>query len=645
MRSVMKPAAAKPAAGAPGGKETGERGSALLISVLIMVILTLLGISYLMLAQTESQIAENGLNAQQALFVAESGTRAVMNWFNDPTGTGYKVPTAAQVNRSIRWYDHDGNPGTANVKGIAGDPSKPIYRDGTDDLFEKAYRGSNAMAFLGEEVHSGTDEGPDLRIDAAAGGNQAAFLTDLNNTLFPNYPSADKRARITRIDVYSPPLIDMSGQKVRFGIATVKVTAGVFIYPGSAQERQVAQRVSKVVMAEVPYPGDFGPLTSCNFLSTSGDLAVHWGFINAASNFQFNTSSLNNKMDSGFPFDDSGAPGFPDAHITGAELTAFLNANDTSIEDPWFGTKSGGQILSSSGTPLANQANQPFPFDTTPVTGTCTGVNDAGCTDNDHSNLFQNLGFSTIPCPDLDYNFWRQVAISGIKNAYYYKYISGGNFRLNGDPSSPLVTADAATSGRTGLFFFDTTDGQPPTDTNGDGIFENLTPDVTLTSGWNSAGFIFLNAGTLSSTGLGNSPPMRTMYAPGEPWIESNGVDGWQSGETFLDLTYPTTDPTGSPRPTFTKVGTNTVGRLSKGPDVSGGVHMAGVIYNSGYWNAKGNGKFFGSIITKQGIVESGSGPAGTPDIWFDTCLKDKCWPPPSLKLPRVVPTSWESDM
>jgi hypothetical protein len=602
-----------------------------------MVILTLLGISYLMLAQTESQIAENQLNAQQALFVAESGARTVLNWFNDPTGTGYKVPTPAQVNRAIRWYDHDANAGTANVKGIAGDLAKPIYRDGTDDLFEKAYRGSNAMSFLGEESHAG-DEGPDLRIDAAAGGAQATFLNDLNGTLFPNYPSPNKRARITRIEVFSPPIIDLSGQKVRFGIATVKVTAGVFLYPGSAQERQVAQRVTKAVLSEVPYPGDFGPLTSCNFLSTSGDLAVHWGFINAASNFQFNTSSMNNKMDSGFPYDDSGAPGFPDAHITTAELTSFINANDNSIEDPWFGSKAGGQILDGSGTPLGNQAQQPFGF-------SCTSASDANCTDNDHSNLFQNLGFSTIPCPDLDYNFWRQIALSGLKNAYYYKYVSGGNFQLNGDPSAPLININDATLGKTGLFFFDTSNGQAPVDTNADGIFDNLTADVTFTSGWNSAGFIFMNAGTLSSQGLGNSPPTRVMYAPGEPYIESNGTDGWQSGETFLDLTYPTTDPTAMPHPTFAKINTATAGRAAKGPNVNGTVHMAGVIYNSGYWNAKGNGMFFGSIITKQGIVEAGGGPAGTPDIWFDTCLKDKCWPPPSLKLPRVIPTSWENDM
>jgi len=620
------------------GGRAGERGSALLISILVMVILTLLGISYLLLAQTEGQIAENQLNAQQALFVAESGARMVINWFNDPTGTGYKIPTAAQVNRAIRWYDHDANAATASVKGIAGDTAKPVYRDGTDDLFEKPYRGNNYLSLLGEESHAGTDEGPDLRIDAAAGGAQAAFLDDVNNTLFPSYPSPNRKARITRIDVYSPPLIDIGGQKTRFGIATVKVTSGVFLYPGTAQEQQVAQRVTKVIVAEVPYPGDFGPLTSCSYLRIMGNLKVHWGFINVAGLYHFQVSAIDTDFDSGFPWDDSGAPGFPDAHITGTELTVFLSASDNSLEDPWLGAKAGGQFRDSSDNPLATQDNQPYPF-------TCTSTGDQNCTDKDHSNLFQNLGFSTIPCPDLDYAFWRQVAISGINNAFYYKYVSGGNFRLNGDPTAPLVTVQTATSGKTGLFFFDTADGQPPTDNDADGIFDNLTADVDLTDPWNCGGFIFMNVGTLSSQGLGGTPPARAMYAPGEPWIESNGIDGWQTGETVLHLTYPTGDPTALPYPTYTKVNTTTTARTAKGPNVNGSVHMAGVIYNSGFWNAKGNGKFFGSIITKQGIIEGGGGPTASPDIWFDVCLKDGCWPPPYLHLPRVVPTSWESDM
>jgi len=638
MRNPGESLKTAPGTAPPDGGRGPERGSALLISVLVMVILTLLGISYLLLAQTENQIAENELNAQQALFVAEGGARLVINWFNDPTGTGYQVPTASQVNRSIRWYDHDGNAGTATVKGVAGDVAKPIYRDGTDDLFEKAYRGNNFVAFLGEESHAGGDEGPDLRIDAAAGGTQAAFLTTVNNTLFSSYPSANRRARISRIDVFSPPIIDIGGQKVRFGIATVKVTAGVFLYPGTLQERQVAQRVTKTVLAETPYPGAFGPLTSCNYLSISGDLSVHWGTVESAGDFQFNTTALDNKMDSGFPFANSLDPGFPNAHVSGADLAAFLGAGDSSLEDPWFGSRAGGQILQSSGTPIGSVAVQPYAF-------TCPTPGSASCTDNDHSNLFQNLGFSTIPCPDLDYSLWKRIALSGIKNANYYKYVSGGNFQLNGSATAPLETAETATSGKTGLFFFDTANAQIPTDTNGDGLFDNLTADVTMTSGWSSAGFIFLNAASLSSSGLGNSPPTRTMNAPGEPWIESNGTGGWQTGETFLRLTYPTGDPTAMPRPTFTKVSTLTAGRVSRGPNVNGGVHMDGVIYQSGFWNAHGNGKFYGSVITKEGIIDAGGGPAGSPDIWFDSCLSEGCWPPPSLKLPRVIATSWENDM
>ena len=202
------------------------------------------------------------------------------------------------------------------------------------------------------------------------------------------------------------------------------------------------------------------------------------------------------------------------------------------------------------------------------------------------------------------------MANSGVKNAHYYKYTSGGNFQLKGSTGSPVETVESATSGETGFFFFDTVDSQPPTDNNGDGIYDNLTEDVVLTAGWNAGGFIYMNARSLSTQGLGNFPPARPMYAPGEPWIESNGIDGWQSGETVLHLTYPTGDPTALPRPTFTKVNTTTTARTAKGPSVDALIHMAGIIYNSGFWNVKGNGKFFGSVITKQGIIEGGGGPA-----------------------------------
>ena len=124
----------------PRGSQRRERGSALIIATLVMVILTLLGISYLTLAETETMIAMNMTYQEQALYAAESGARIVVAWFNNPdTATGYLVPAPNQVDRSQRWIDHDDDPTTATITNAgnpvaSGDASKPPYRDGLNDL-------------------------------------------------------------------------------------------------------------------------------------------------------------------------------------------------------------------------------------------------------------------------------------------------------------------------------------------------------------------------------------------------------------------------------------------------------------------------------------------------------------------------------
>ncbi len=97
------------------GAQNNERGSALIIAVLITVIMSLLGISYMMMGQTENIIAENEENAAIALYVAQSGARLAVNWLNDPSSTGYLVPTTGQVDRSLRLLDTDNNPATPRV--------------------------------------------------------------------------------------------------------------------------------------------------------------------------------------------------------------------------------------------------------------------------------------------------------------------------------------------------------------------------------------------------------------------------------------------------------------------------------------------------------------------------------------------------
>src|SRR3989304_8513560 len=56
-----------------------ERGIALVIALLIMVVLTVLGIAVIMNVNTEINISENAKNSKQVFYVAESGLQAGMN--------------------------------------------------------------------------------------------------------------------------------------------------------------------------------------------------------------------------------------------------------------------------------------------------------------------------------------------------------------------------------------------------------------------------------------------------------------------------------------------------------------------------------------------------------------------------------------
>jgi Tfp pilus assembly protein PilX len=69
------------------GRNDHERGSALVIALLIMVIMTLLGLAFILVGETEARIARNQRDMSQAQFVAEGGARMVKNWFERPDST------------------------------------------------------------------------------------------------------------------------------------------------------------------------------------------------------------------------------------------------------------------------------------------------------------------------------------------------------------------------------------------------------------------------------------------------------------------------------------------------------------------------------------------------------------------------------
>src|SRR5437867_9988295 len=63
---------------------SSSRGSALLVSLMVMVGLSLLGLGFVAISETESTIAKNQSQALQTLTIAEAGARMAVEWFQDP---------------------------------------------------------------------------------------------------------------------------------------------------------------------------------------------------------------------------------------------------------------------------------------------------------------------------------------------------------------------------------------------------------------------------------------------------------------------------------------------------------------------------------------------------------------------------------
>jgi type IV pilus assembly PilX-like protein len=605
-----------------------QEGSALIIAALVTVILSLLGLSYTMMAQTENTIAENERNSTEALYAAEAGARLVVGWFNDPTSTGYLVPATGSVDRTKRVFDHDLNPATARVLAVASNSTKPLYKDGsftTSGIFDRPFRSALADTFMGVETGtdpdpSFADKGPDVIV------NQS-HLDTINNALFPNFPTPNLRARITRIEVYGPPMLTIGGNLTRMGVATVKVTAGIFIFPGTAAERQVATRIAKAVVNEIPVPGPVGPLQSCVSLAYTGSFDIHWGTGSTLTN-AFIPNSLNVKVNSGLPY----ALNDPFTYISGGTTLASWATAHTgqSVEDPWYKFIAGGTIDQATNTNV-----QPWTWSAaTPI-------------DQDHSNMFQN---TVINCPTFDYSLWKSIAQSGLKNNYYYKWVSGTNFSLDG--TGPSTSFETLTNGKAGILFFDTTDGLAP-----DVAGSNLTPAVTINgAGWNTAGFMYANTADFRTTGTGTGVN-RTVVPPGEPGDGSGFVnfdypsslgggytirDGTVNFETFQDPVtgdWYCTDASQCDATTRTPAASPV--KDSTGLAFTAGISVYGVFYLGGTFTAQGNANYFGSVVAQRGVIDG----AGDPAFYFDERLVKGSWPPKGMNIPRVVVSSWQTDL
>ncbi|HZE89326.1 MAG TPA: pilus assembly PilX N-terminal domain-containing protein, partial [Verrucomicrobiae bacterium] len=271
------------------------RGSALIVTVLISATLTLLGLAFLSMADTETMIAASGRDSEQLLHTADTGVRMVKAWFDQPVtgnpsistqvlhkflGT-YDLRNPALFDRTKRLFDHDGDPNTPPVL-ADGTAAKPYYRQGRTlwapsafvDLFHKPYRGDAASEFRGSE------SGPDILISDTIGA--VDFLDKINQALFTDQ---SRTGRISQIAIFAPPTIPVGGVMKRAGICTLKITVAKYRGMGligvvpvvTGSSVKVGERVVKAILGEVPGTLASGPLESCGPLSVTGAVNAHWG--------------------------------------------------------------------------------------------------------------------------------------------------------------------------------------------------------------------------------------------------------------------------------------------------------------------------------------------------------------------------------
>ena len=65
-----------------------QRGSALLVTLMVLVGMSLLGLGFVALSETESAISVNERDHAQTVALAEAGAREVVQWFQYPDKYG-----------------------------------------------------------------------------------------------------------------------------------------------------------------------------------------------------------------------------------------------------------------------------------------------------------------------------------------------------------------------------------------------------------------------------------------------------------------------------------------------------------------------------------------------------------------------------
>jgi hypothetical protein len=498
------------------GQSGASRGSALLVSIVVVAGLSLLGLSFMAISETESAISVNQRNAMQVQAIAESGARSVVEWFQDPVwarGLGI-MPSNSPAPTGMKR--------TRVIPGYTG-----VYKpSNTTLLLDKPYRPAPPNRFYGD------DDTPDLLINHTI---DSPSMVALNTLLFG--ADSPSNGRITEIKIFAPPIMGgtltngfwVGGE--RYGTATIRVTAEKRATEDPASPL-LSRRSVSIVVGEFPLPIPAGPIQTASNAAFGGSFNVHWGDEVALGSL--NPSVASTRLPWMNPFE---RPPFERGYDNevwplGAapnDRNYFYEFLGKSFQDPWAGARARGAVTTC---------------------GACSSyVYSANEGDLVHA-AFQNQTLTTYPTmrqvtfPTIRYDIWKRIALQGrgTKGLYYFQYVLGTDppeYKRNGQgiQHGPhyWVNVRAPGSGLgPGFYFFDTRNGTNPQNIDGTTNVARLTPPIA----WNAtefagdflmAGFVYMNIEAYRSQGVGTSAASLPYNMPGEVFRDI-GHRRWDTG-------------------------------------------------------------------------------------------------------------------
>jgi hypothetical protein len=555
-----------------------DRGSALLVSLMVMVGLSLLGLSFVAISETENAISVNERNKTQTAAVAEAGAKTIVQWFQDPEKMekrGLLPPNelAFKTNRLVNAYSG-------------------VYRPPSGRLFDLPYGPEEDDMFFGDEAHADiviVDDPNDPSKPASK------FIKEFNDNLFYNTDGG----RVTAIRIYAPPNVGgslvngfwVAGQ--RYGVATIAVTAE----KRNTLDAVVAQSICRLVLAPFPLPGPSGAIQALGSVDTNGAYEVHWGAIESEEEKElfikrevtalpwfdaYDRPYVEYGLDSSVIWEKNknyAAYAHPQWGLivrpTNAAFAALHEYRIVSATGPsgatepaWDPTPGnsnsyGGNVTykevtptaypisTGAGSPYPNYNNRnwvvemlhrtvtdpwynvrtrgtikgkdsgaapggphPYPYATAASAGSFTALNKP-------YHYFQSQTYDNRPdykqvrVPRFDYDFWKAAAIGGRgQTGVYYLQWVAGDTYTNGLETKSMQ--DWIKAGK-GFFFFETKNGMNP-QKGGPGV---LVPGDGNPCG--AKGVVYMNVASLKTTGAG-----------------CDGEDGWynQPPEPYRDIGY-----------------------------------------------------------------------------------------------------------